>query len=79
MILIVSDNIGLTIARYRKEAKLSRCRLSGTMRGQSCKVVPRHLLKLNLTGTEVEDIIWDGFEPTSDEKEQANVRRRSAT
>ena len=75
MILIISDNIGLTVAKYRKRIHgLGRCRLRGTMNKKACRIVPRHQLSLALSGSDTTKIIWDGFQPTADEERQADAR-----
>ena len=68
MILIVSDHIGLTIAKYRKQVTgLSRCRLVGMMDGVKVRIVPRHLVG-HMRVDDQTKMIWDGFEPTVKEK-----------
>lgn len=68
MILIVSENMGLTIAKYRtKISGLSRCRLMGKLDGVSCKIIPRHCLG-HYVNRRVTKVIFDSFEPTFGEK-----------
>ena len=76
MIVIVSDNIPRTIARWRNDVRgISRCRLQGTMNGRSVRIISRKMLFIHLAGMTVEQVIWD-FPPTETEKEFASAHTR---